>query len=138
MGSLIRICAVTASALVAVSFVFFTAGQLTEGSETQVRSLGSDRVERAPSEAEIDKPAPEPTVERVRETQHSSAREYVDDANDVLLSPFTGLVDTDQVWAQRVIPALLALLVYGLGGTLLANAMPKPKRSVGDWRESTG
>ncbi|MDQ3644685.1 MAG: hypothetical protein M3356_04160 [Actinomycetota bacterium] len=137
MGSLIRICAVTAAALVALSFVFFAVDQLTEGSENQVRALRSDN-DRALSQAEIDKPAPRPAVERVREEQHSSVREYVDDADDVLLSPFTGLVDTDQVWAQRVVPGVLALLLYGLGGTLLANAMPKPKRRVGDWRESTG
>ncbi len=137
MGSLIRICAVTAAALVALSFVFFAVDQLTEGSENQVRALRSDD-ERAFSQAEIDKPAPEPAVERIRETQHSSAREYVDDANDVLLSPFTGLVDTGHVWSQRVIAGVLALLLYGLGGTLLANAMPRPKRKAGDWRESTG
>ncbi|MGI9094524.1 MAG: hypothetical protein ACR2F4_02990, partial [Thermoleophilaceae bacterium] len=123
MGSLIRICAVTAAVLVALSFVFFAVDQLTEGSENQVRALRSDDG-RAPSQAEIDKPAPEPAVERIRETQHSSAREYVDDANDVLLSPFTGLVDTGHVWSQRVIGGVLALLLYGLGGTLLANAMP--------------
>jgi hypothetical protein len=137
MGSLIRICAVTAAVLVALSFVFFAVDQLTEGSENQVRALRSDDG-RAPSQAEIDKPAPEPAVERIRETQHSSAREYVDDANDVLLSPFTGLVDTGHVWSQRVIGGVLALLLYGLGGTLLANAMPRPKRKAGDWRESTG
>ncbi len=137
MGSLVRICAVTAAVLVALSFVFFAVDQLTEGSDNQVRALRSDEA-RAPSQAEIDKPAPEPAVERIRETQHSSAREYVDDANDVLLSPFTGLVDTGHVWSQRVIGGLLALLLYGLGGTLLANALPKPKRKAGDWRESTG
>ncbi len=136
MGPLVRICAVTAAALVALGFAFFASDQLSEGSETQVRALRSDNM-RAPSQADIDTPAPTPGVERVREAQHSSAREYVDDANDYLLAPFTGFVDTDQVWAGRLIGAVLALLVYGLGGTLLANAMPKPNRKVGDWREST-
>ena len=137
MGSLIRICAVTAAALVALSFLFFAVDQLTEGSENQVRALSSDN-QRAPSQAAINKPSPEPATERIRESQHSSVREYVDDANDVLLSPFTGLVDSDQVWAQRLVPGLIGLLLYGLGGTLLANAMPRSDRKVGDWRESTG
>lgn len=137
MGPLIRICAVTAAALVALSFAFFAIDQLTEGSENQVRTLRNDK-QRAPSQAAIDKPAPEPAVERIRESQHSSVREYVDDANDILLSPFTGLVDSDHVWAQRGIPGLIGLLLYGLGGTLLANAIPRPDRKLGDWRESTG
>jgi len=137
MGSLIRICAVMAAALVALSFVFFAVDQAREGSETQVRDLRSDNT-RVISEAEIDKPAPPPAVERIREARHSSLREYVDDADDILLTPFTGLIETDQVWAQRLVPGVLALLLYGLGGTLLANALPKRDRQVGDWRESTG
>jgi len=137
MGSIVRIVAVTATVLVALSFVFFAVDQLTEGSETQVRALANDG-KRATSQAEIDTPAPEPRVERLREAQHSSVREYVDDANDVLLSPFTGFIDSDQIWVQRGVPGLLALLLYGLGGTLLANALPKPTREAGDWRESTG
>jgi len=136
MGSLIRICAVTAAALVALSFVFFAVDQMTDGSENQVRALRSDG--RASSQPAIDEPAPNPAVERAREARHSTVREYVDDADDILLSPFTGLIDTDQVWAQRIVPGLLALLLYGFGGTLLANALPKPDRQVGDWRESTG
>ncbi len=136
MGSLIRICAVTAAALVALSFVFFAVDQLTEGSENQVRAISDEQ--RALSQAAIDKPSPEPAVERVRERQHSSVREYVDDADDVLLSPFTGLVDSSQVWVQRMVPGLVGLLLYGLGGTLLANAVPRGDRKLGDWRESTG
>jgi len=137
MASLIRICAVTAAAVVALSFVFFAVDQLGAGSEKQVQALRGP-TERGPSRAELDKPAPKPAVERVREAQHSSVREYVDDADDVLLSPFTGLIDTDQVWVQRMVPGLLALLLYGLGGTLLANVVPKPDRRTRDWRESTG
>ena len=41
-------------------------------------------------------------------------REYIDDANDVLLRPFAGLVANDTSrWVQRGVPALLGLLVYG-------------------------
>lgn len=137
MGSLIRICAITASVIVALSFVFFAVDQMTAGSETQVRSLRNED-KRAGSGAQIDKPAPRPAVERIREAEHSSVREYVDDADDILLSPFTGLIDSNQVWVQRAVPGLIALLLYGFGGTLLANALPKPDRKVDDWRESTG
>jgi hypothetical protein len=137
MASLIRICAVAAATLVALSFVFFAVDQLGAGSEKQVQALRSD-TERGSSRAELDEPAPEPAVERAREARHSSVREYVDDADDVLLAPFTGLIDTDQIWVQRLVPGLLALLLYGLGGALLANALPKPDRRTRDWRESTG
>ena len=56
-----------------------------------------------------------------RSTAHSSAREAVDDVNDVLLVPFAfAEPDTDDAWARRGIPTLVALLVYGVGLGFLA------------------
>lgn len=138
MGSLIRTCALGASAVVVVSFVLFAADQLGEGSANQVEAVHGDG-KRAPSQAAINEPAPPPAVERAREAQHSRAREYIDDANDALLSPFTGLIDSDELWVQRLVPGGLALLIYGVGGAMLANALPRRHtRTGGDWREQTG
>ncbi len=60
------------------------------------------------------RPDPTPKAERQREARNSKARELVDDANDVLLRPFAGLVAGDSSrWVQRGVPAGLGLLVYG-------------------------
>jgi hypothetical protein len=41
-------------------------------------------------------------------------RELIDDADDILLAPFTWAEpDTAGKWAQRGVPALLAVFVYG-------------------------
>jgi len=135
MGSLVRLCAVLATLIVASSFVLFAVDRLAEGSEAQRQSLRGNEGP-ANSRSAIDVAAPQPAVERVREASHSSARELIDDADDVLLTPFAGLVDSDSVWVSRVVAGLLALLVYGLGGGLLANALPKPSSGAGDWRRS--
>jgi len=138
MGSVIRICALAASAVVALSFVFFVVDQLTEGSTNQVEAVRGDG-KRAQSHALINEPAPRPAVERAREAQHSSFREYIDDADDLLLSPFSGLTDSDEVWIQRLVPGGIALLLYGLGGLMLARSLPRRHTRVGgDWREQTG
>ena len=137
MGSLIRICAVTAASLVALSFAMFAADQLSEGSENQVRSVKGDTA-RARSEAAVSLPDPGPAAERRREASHGGIREAIDDADDVLLSPFVGLIDSDNLWVQRLVPGVLGLLLYGLLGTLLANAMPKRQGRVRDWREARG
>ena len=135
MASLIRICAITAALFVAFSFALFAVDQAREGSQNQVEKL-RDEGGRAPSQARIDQPSPPRDVERFREAQHSSVREFIDDGNDLLLSPFTGLIDSDHVWAQRLVPGVLALVLYGFGGLLLANAIPRARtRSGGDWRE---
>ncbi len=125
----------TAASLVALSFAMFAADQLSEGSENQVRSVEGDSA-RARSEAEVNLPDPGPAAERRRAADHSGIREAIDDANDVLLSPFAGLIDSGNVWVRRLVPGALALLLYGLLGTLLANAIPKRQHRVRDWREA--
>ena len=63
----------------------------------------------------------EPGEERARERAHSRAREAIDDADDVLVAPFAGLVDgSASSWVRRGVPTLLALLVYGFGLSFLA------------------
>lgn len=135
MAALIRICAVTAASLVALSFAMFAADQLSEGSENQVRSVQGDS-SRARSEAAGSLPDPAPAAERRRAAGNSGIREAIDDADDVLLSPFADLVDSDNLWVQRLVPGVLGLLLYGLLGSLLANAIPKRQHRVRDWREA--
>jgi hypothetical protein len=61
---------------------------------------------------QVNTPDPTPHTERAREAKHTQARELIDDANDILVSPFTGIVNSDNIWVQRGIPSLLAFLVY--------------------------
>ena len=135
MAKLVRILALIASAIVVLSFVFFAVDQLTEGSENQVRSVRGDS-QRARSDALIDTPNPGPRVEQARDRQHSDIRELIDDGDDVLLSPFTGIVESSSVWVSRLVPGGIGLLLYGLLGMMLANALPGPKHKVSDWREA--
>jgi hypothetical protein len=54
----------------------------------------------------------------------------------VLLAPFNALVESDEVWFQRLVPGVLAVLIYGFGGMVLANSLPGRNRTGGDWRQS--
>lgn len=124
MAALVRTAAVLACAVVALSFVLFAVDEAGKGSSAQQEKLAQ----------ELNEPAPSAGTESRRERRHSPAREVIDDANDVLLSPFTGVTSSDNVWARRGIPTLLALLAYGVGLMLLANFLPKPRARSGDWR----
>ena len=137
IGSLLRIAATAAAALLVASFVLFAVDQSREGSANQVRTVEAGEA-RAASEAAIDRPAPDRATERVREARHGSVRELIDDGNDVLVAPFVGVVESSNVWVERMVSGALALLLFGLGGTLLANFVPKPARRTTDWREATG
>lgn len=140
MGSLIRICAVLAAGLVALSFAAFVVDQANQGSEQQVNTVRQDMnaATAAPvSESAVDTPAPPAVVERAREARHGTTREAIDDANDVLVTPFAGLTRGQGVWVQRLASTALALLAFGLGGLWLANLAPRRARTTTDWREAS-
>jgi hypothetical protein len=100
---LLRTLAIVLSLNVAVGFVLFAVDDFARASN-ESRALIAGNVA----------PDPLPRAEREREQVNSRAREYVDDANDILLRPFTGLVaNASSRWAQRGITTLLGLLVYG-------------------------
>ena len=102
---LIRSVAIVLSLLVAAGFTLFAIDDFGRASNASRDKLAGNV-----------RPDPTPVAERQREARNSRAREYIDDANDVLLRPFDGVVTNDHSrWAQRGIPALLGLLVYGFG-----------------------
>src|SRR4051812_46701741 len=128
MAPMLRLAALVSCAIVLIGFLSFANDEASKGSAQQV-----DRLSQA-----MNAPSPAPNAERVREKKHGKAREFVDAANDVLLKPFTGLVNSKDVWVTRIVPTVLALLLYGLGLTLLANFLPKRRpKSTGDWRTAT-
>ena len=136
MATLLRLVAICAAALVALSFVLFVADQSEAGSANQVRTV--DGVEqRAESDAAIHRPAPDRATERIREARHGDVRELIDDGNDVVVAPFADIVSSSNVWVERLVAGGLAGLVFGLGGMLLANFIPRPRRRTTDWREAT-
>lgn len=136
MGSFLRLAAVAAACFVALSLLLFAVDRSQEGSATQVDAVDGSKGQSI-SDTAIDAPAPEPRVERIREARHTGIREAIDDVNDLLVTPFTGLLDSSSVWVERMVPAGLALLLYGFGGMLLANFIPKSRRRQTDWREAT-
>jgi len=137
MRSTVRLLAIVASAVIAVSFTLFALDQSGHGRDIQVQKLEDPEVGANPREA-IASPGPPAPVERLREEKNSSAREVADDGNDLLASPFKVIVGFDNVWAQRLVPAALGLLLFGLGGLVLANWLPERRTEHTDWREAAG
>ncbi len=125
MAKLVHWVAIAACVIVAAGFAGFAIDEMRFASNTQQARLADD----------VNDPSRGPATERKREREHSRVRELVDDANDILLAPFSGVVDSDSLWVKRGVPTLLALLTYGLLVLLIANSLPKPKaQSGGDWR----
>ncbi|HEY8770718.1 MAG TPA: hypothetical protein VIM03_09250 [Thermoleophilaceae bacterium] len=133
VASLLRFIAISVCAIVALGFLLFAIDELNAGSQTQQSKIDQSADGKT---AVVVPPAPSPQDEAIRERQHGKVREAIDDANDVLLTPFSQLVSTSKSnWVTHGVPAVLALLVYGFGIGFLANMMPRTKtHSGGDWR----
>ena len=131
MGSIVRLVAILTSGIVLLGFAFFAVDELERGSQTQ-----QNLIDRETKGAQYDPApiAPTPGQEAAREQVNGTIHELVDDANDVLLGPFTGLVDSNERWVTHGVPTLLALLLYGFGLGMLANMLPKERETHGDWR----
>jgi hypothetical protein len=125
MGSVIRFVAIAISAIVVLGFAMFAVDEIDKGSKTQQQKLAAELSSSI---------APTADAEAVRERHHGTFREAVDDANDVLLAPFVDLIDSDSAWVNHGVPALLALLLYGVGLGFLANMLPKQRTHGSDWR----
>ena len=110
---ILRIVAILVSLVVVASFVLFAVDELNGASQRNEAKLAQDLEANPP-----------PAAERQREKDHGALRETIDDANDVVVSPFQGIVSSsDSRWAQRGVPALLAFVVFGFGLGFLARFM---------------
>jgi hypothetical protein len=131
MGSLVRLIAIVCSGLVLLGFAYFATDEMDRGSRTQQSRLDVELSGDLGDPAPI---APSPSEEAARERSNGKFREAVADANDVLLGPFTEIVDSNDRWVTHGVPTVLALLLYGLGLGTLANMLPKQREHAADWR----
>jgi len=121
IASIVRWASLVACAFVTLSFLFFAVNQTSNASKNQVTAITGGSNIKADSVTKL--PNPPPAVEKLREKENSGIHEFVDDVDDVLLSPFTGISNSSSIWVRRLIPLALALLIYGLGGLYLARAL---------------
>ncbi len=108
----LRIVAIVLSLVIAAGFCLFAVDEFNRASSSQRNEL-----------AGFEQTDPAPAGERAREQRHSTAREYIDDANDILLKPFAGIVTSGGRWVQRLVPTTIGLLVYGFLLAFLARFM---------------
>jgi hypothetical protein len=111
--TLLRWASTIACAILVVSFGLFAIDEAKGGSKRQEDKL-----------AGINDPSPSAETERQREKAHGDVREAIDDADDVLIEPFSGVVTSGSVWAKRGVATLIALLVYGVLLRILIGYLP--------------
>lgn len=117
-----------AALVLVISFGLFAIDQARDGSKQQVAKVDTELSPsgKPPSTARgnLNRADPTPRTERAREKAHGDVREAIDDANDVLTSPFANVVDSGSIWVQRGVPSLIAFLLFAVGLRLLAAYLP--------------
>jgi hypothetical protein len=102
----LRLTASACCLLVVASFALFARDQVAGASQHQQTELVAGASASAPSNAPS-KP-------------HAQPRRFIDDAAKTLTAPFDAIVRSSNPWVKHGLPALFALLVYGLGLGYLA------------------
>jgi hypothetical protein len=120
IATIIRWAAIISCAIVALDFLFFAVDQTSNASQNTVRAIAGKTNVKPENATKL--PNPPPAIERLRERENSKLHEYLDDADDILLSPFTGISHSNSIWVRRLIPLALALLIYGVLGLYLARS----------------
>ena len=135
MASLVRLLAIAASAVIAAQPRSCSPSTSpARGATPRSAAVEDDgrRVGRAHAARTSTPPSPRPRSSASARQEHSSARECIDDGNDILATPFTGIAASDNVWVQRLVTAALGLLLFGFGGLMLANWLPAAQARA--WR----
>ena len=105
ISRVLRLTAFACCALVVASFAMFARDQMAGASQHQQTELVAGA---------------HPTAASSTPVKHAQPRRAIDDAAKVLTKPFDAIVQSNNAWVKRGLPALFALLAYGLGLGYLA------------------
>jgi hypothetical protein len=106
ISRVLRLTAFVCCALVALSFAMFARDQAAGASEHQQTELVA-----GPHQALTASTSSKP---------HAQPRRFIDGAAKVLTAPFDAIVQSSNDWVKHGLPAVFALIVYGLGLGYLA------------------
>jgi hypothetical protein len=105
ISRVLRLTAFACCALVVTSFAMFARDQVAGASQHQQSELVAGA---------------HPTAASSTPVKHAQPRRFIDSAAKALSTPFAAIVQSSNPWVKHGLPALFALLMYGLGLGYLA------------------
>jgi hypothetical protein len=111
----LKLVSLVCCVFVVVSFTMFARDQMAGASANQQSQLATG------SNAPVAPTKP-----------HAQPRRFIDGVSNDLTAPFDAVVQSNNAWVKHGLPAIFALLVYGLGlGYLARYSAGLSRRSVG-------
>lgn len=122
VSRLIRLASIVAVLFVVAGLIGFLTDEVRDTSKVQATRIPDPTTGRqVTTTVDISQPDPSPAIEAVREKEHTSGRELIDDVGDVLMSPFSWIINGSDAWVRRLLYSALALLLYGALAQVLAD-----------------
>ena len=113
VAHLLRIASTLACGIVLVAFAAWATDETRAATTQQAATVENTAL------------APSAPIPSTSEPEHDGLRGAIESANDTLISPFDEVVASPNGWVQHGVPALLALVAYGLLGRLLIAYLPR-------------
>jgi hypothetical protein len=124
LASVVRVASVLATLFILAGFLGYLTDVVRDTSKVNAAGVPAPAAAPIPTlTIDISEPDPSPAVEQVRQSEHTAAREVIDDVGDALAAPFTWIAADSRTWVRRVLYSVLGLLLYGLGGHILADRL---------------
>jgi hypothetical protein len=115
IASALRIAAIAAVIFIFAGLLGFLTDEVRNTSEVQrTRIVLPGQTQQQTVTIDVTQPDPPAAIERVREEEHTGAREVIDDVGDVLMSPFSWIIEGSEPWVRRLLYSALGLILYGL------------------------
>src|SRR5215218_5872494 len=122
LSRLIRLASYVAVLFIVAGLIGLLTDEVRDTSEVQATRIVDPGSGRAVTvTVDIATPNPPAAVEKVRENEHTSGREAIDDVGDVLMAPFGFLIEDSDGAVRRLLYSGLALILYGFLLQMLAD-----------------
>src|SRR5215216_1619871 len=111
LSRLIRIASYVAILFIAAGLIGLLTDEVSDTSKveaTRIVDPGSGRT--VTTTVDVAQPNPPAAIEKIREQEHSGAREAIDDAGDVMMAPFTFLIKDSDGAVRRLLYSGIALI----------------------------
>jgi hypothetical protein len=124
LSRLVRLESIVAVVFIVAGLIGLLTDEVRDTSKVQAtRIVDPGTGQAVTTTIDIETPDPGPAIEKVREAEHTGGREAIDDVGDVLLGPFTPLIEGSDGAVRRLLYSALGLILYGLFLQVLADFM---------------
>jgi hypothetical protein len=126
LARLIRLASILAVIFLVAGLIGLLTDEVRDTSSVQATLITDPGTGRqVVKTVDIEAPRPPARIEAIRQSEHTSGREAIDDVGDVLMGPFTWIIPDSDGAVRKLLYSGLALIIYGFLLQMLADFMKR-------------